>query len=165
MPLASINLAASTNWSETNTLITGFNATTQSDAMQFALQGINLSTWNQAYVDSIIIAASGHFDIDLTNVSNFVCESFAFTKVLAIMALPTGATIEVGPQGVTHALQWFWDDANAYTTVTNGGMMMWSEGAPGVGTTVDSTHKIIRLLNTSGSASATVKIVVLGGTA
>lgn len=164
MPLTSLNLATSTNWTESNTVITGFNPTTESDALQFSLTALNLATWNQAYVDSLTITASGTHDIDLRNLSNFVCESIIFTKVISLFVLTTAADITIGPSGTSNALQWFWDDPTAYVTVKAGGCLLWSESTAGAGTTVDSSHHIITITNLSSSVSARVKIVIVGST-
>lgn len=163
MPLSSVSYVASCGWSQVNGTNTGFNPASESDSMSFTLGGVSIATWNQLFADYVTLAPSASVDLDLTSVSNLVCETFAFAHVLAIMVQPSGADITLGP-GASNGLQWFFGSTSDTIQIDNGGVMMWSNGVSATGDVVNGTHKILTLTNLSGVNTAIIKLSILGRT-
>ncbi len=161
MPLSQLALNASLTFAESVDNTGGFVPTTMgTDSVSFNLGGISLTTYNQLFAAQYTIAVSGTQTIDLTTLTNFVCESFSFNGVISIMLLPTGSSCTLSP-GASNALQWFFGGTTQSVTVPAGGLFVFSAPASGPSTTVDGTHKTLKLAN-AGAGVLTVDFFVLG---
>lgn len=113
---------------------------------------------NDAYVVETTLAASATTTIDLLAITNPFGESLTPTKAVGLLLVPTGtgAICKVEP-GASNGLVWGLAGTGPSMSVPAGGVLLFLEP---VGTTIDSTHKTLKLTNT-GSVTMTLKIVVL----
>lgn len=164
MPLVNANAFGSVNWS-LQKAVTTFASASESDQLTYNMPTLNFATWNQIYVTTLSISASGTTDIDLTSVTNFVNESFSFAHIISLTVVPTGANITIGPSP-SDGLAWFWSAGYPFSalTVYAGGQFQWFDNPSNTGQVVDSSHKNIRVTNLSGSSTATVYLAIIGST-
>ena len=167
MPLTQLGLNANLSWilRKSNT---GFGETTEGpDSLNFNINGVDVSTWNQLFTGRYSIAASGTQNIDLTSFTNLLNESVTFAHVLCMEIRTVGGQITLSP-GASNPFSWGFGTTGgsgspvANWTINNGGVFLVCEPTSG-GIVVNSSHKNILLTNNGGTTS-TVTIVIAGST-
>jgi hypothetical protein len=132
------------------------------DSFNCNLNGLNIATYNQLLATQYTIAYAASHNIDLTNLTNLVNEMFAFTSVLTIVVIPTGASCQLKP-GASNPCGWFFGTTTDSVMIPAGGMLAFSQPTAGPGFTVDGSHKILTVTNTGGSGmTLTVDVLILG---
>lgn len=104
---------------------------------------------NAQYGAQLTIAAGGNTTLDLTALTNQANEAANFTTpgVQGILLLPTGSSVVLEPGG-TNGLTWFLGGTTPSLTLDSGDVFYLGKA---VATTVNSTHKTLKLSNPGGS--------------
>lgn len=160
MPLTNASLTTNFQWSLSRTN-TGYRVTKQGpESQSYSLVGLDTDIWNQVSTNSYTITSGSTQTIDLQDQSNLVYEDFAFSRVKTIVVQPVGSEVTLAP-GAASGLQWFFGSASGSVVVPASGCFVFSLGAAASGTTVDSTHRYLKL-TASGAGTSTVDVVILG---
>ncbi len=157
MPLSQVNLNAVLSWALQKPNVWNSKTTEGPDSQFFNLNGINTTTYNQLFAQSFTVAASGSQTVDLTNVTNLVCETVTFTQALTLFVTAQGATCLVSP-GASNGLTWW---GSGTVTIPAGGCFVFSDPVTGPGATVTTTAKNLTFSNPTAS-TGTFDIVILG---
>lgn len=149
MPLNHLSYNSSFLWSElrnnANVSATSFGPFT--DSYSFP----PTTTSRQVFTTKQTLASSASYIIDLSALSNFVCEFFEFTSVYGIIVKPVGNDVVIG--GGSSPLDPF--GAGVSVVVPNNGVLNWFS-VDGV-----SGGNNFKITNSSGS-SAVVEVILLG---
>lgn len=113
------------------------------------------TAYDQVFTARYTIAAAGTQVIDLSSFTNEVGEAVTGTLAVGILYLPTGSTSKVEADG-TNGLMWFCTGTTPAVPVADGGFFAYGEPT---GTTIDATHKRLKITNTGGT-SLTADVLV-----
>lgn len=128
------------------------------DSESYGWPGVDLTQWNQIYLADLTIAPSTTVTVDLTSLTNLVCEAWTAHHVLSMWVEPTAGEVTIAP-GASNGLDWFYG-----TGMVVDGIEFHSEAVSGSGVVVDGTHKTIEFTNTSSSVPATTIVIIVGST-
>jgi hypothetical protein len=163
MPVTQANMRCVLSWSSSVANASGFGPRTQGpDSIDFTLNGLNLNTFNQIHSGDVTVGASGHTDIDVTNLVNLNDEPVSFGHLEAIMLVANGGNLVITPTSANPLLGIFGGASDASIPLT--GLFTWTNGTgtDTLGYATSGTSKTFRL-NNVGSGAATVSIGILGG--
>ncbi len=170
MPLSALGMDASITWTMYYAL-TGFaNRTQGPDGQEFSfdLGGIDTSVWNQIYATQVTLnPGTNSGDLDIRAFTNLAGGSVTATKALGLIGVTSGGDVTITP-GASNGFNWFFNGSSTATTsglrMLQGVFINCGDSSDTAGSTIDATHKTLRLLNGSGSATATVTLgVIVGG--
>ncbi len=133
--------------------------------LRFNLTGIDLTDFDQAYVNVLTIAPSGTTTVNLQSFTNLAGEAVVLTSVLAIFVKVEGATgvLTIKPGSSNGLAAWFFPGTTNPVTLKHGDMLCVARDPGETPVVVDATHKTIDFSNT-GAASIDVSVVIVGGT-
>ncbi len=165
MPLSDLKIATSVQFTLTETVTGWADATQGENALTFNVGDVDFDDWDQAYGVKITLPGGTDQDIDLTALLNFLGESVVFASVLAL-GVQCALSSSLAPDGLlvlAPSVVNGFDAMTAGLTVKPGGSVVITAPATDAGYTVDSTHKMLNVLNT-GADSIIATIAVVGTT-
>ncbi len=141
--------------------ITGFSSAIQGqDAISSRITPtIGASGANIVFFEQRTIAASGSYTYDLTSLTDFLGGALSLSRAYAITITPTSGTARLAP-GASNPFQWFFASTTSNISLSQGDAFMFAQPESA---TITSGSKTLVVTNTSGAASLTYKIAILGG--
>lgn len=141
--------------------ITGFSSAFQGqDAISSRVTPtIGASGANIVFFEQRTIAASGSYTYDLTALTDFLGGALSLSRAYAVVMVTSSGTARLSP-GATNPFQWFFAASTANVTLAQGDAFMFAQPESA---TITSGSKTLVVTNTSGAASLTYKIAILGG--
>ena len=141
--------------------ITGFSSAFQGqDAISSRVTPtIGASGANIVFFEQRTIAASGSYTYDLTALTDFLGGALSLSRAYAVVMVTSSGAATLSP-GATNPFQWFFAASTANVTLAQGDAFMFAQPESA---TIDSGSRTLVVTNTSGSASLTYKIAILGG--
>ena len=146
------------SWTYTKS-VTGFADVQQGPDSLSGLFGF--ADANVIYTESRTLAASGTYNYDLTALTDFFNDSAVFATVMGVMIQCSSGVVRAFGAS-SNAFQWFLADPTDKISIKAGATFMFANDTLANGGTVDSTHKNIYMQETSGSATTSYKIVIIG---
>lgn len=119
----------------------------------------NTTTYNRIYATSGTLAASASVTIDLQTATDYLGQTLALTKVIAVMLAATTTDMQYSP-GATNGLTWFLGGTSPTVSVKAGGFFLVGDGSA---FTVSGTAKTITVTNLSSTAAGTYELALIGG--
>jgi hypothetical protein len=127
--------------------------------------GAGANKVQQIWTDSRTLTASTSEELDLAGVlKNYAGETVTFTKIKLIYIVANSAnasTLTVGGAASNTFINWVSDSSDSIVIRPDGAVLLMAPDATGYGVTA-STGDLLKILNNSGSASATYSIMILG---
>lgn len=114
---------------------------------------------NIVFFEQRTLTASGSYTYDLTSLTDFLGEALSLSRAYAISITPTAGSVSLAPGG-SNPFQWFFAASTANISLTSPNVFMFAQPNSA---TISSGSKTLVVTNTSGVASATYKIAILGG--
>lgn len=147
-------------WTQ-NLPITGFSSAIQGqDAISSRITPtIGASGANIVFFEQRTLAASGNQTYDLKSLTDFLGGALSLDRAYAIILLPTSGSVSLSP-GASNPFQWFFASSTANISLSSQNVFMFAQRESA---TITSGSKTLKVTNTSGAASATYKIAILGG--
>ena len=141
--------------------ITGFSSAIQGqDAISSrTTPTIGASGANIVFFEQRTIAASGSYTYDLTALTDFLGGALSLSRAYAITIAPTSGTARLAP-GASNPFQWFFASTTSNISLSQGDAFMFAQPESA---TITSGSRTLVITNTSGAASLTYKIAILGG--
>ncbi len=141
--------------------ITGFSSAIQGqDAISSRITPtIGASGASIVFFEQRTIAASGTYTYDLTSLTDFLGGALSLSRAYAISITPTSGTARLAP-GASNPFQWFFASTTANISLSQGDAFMFAQPESA---TITSGSRTLVVTNTSGAASLTYKIAILGG--
>lgn len=141
--------------------ITGFSSAIQGqDAISSRITPtIGASGANIVFFEQRTIAASGSYTYDMTALTDFLGGALSLSRAYAITITPTSGTARLAP-GASNPFQWFFASTTSNISLSQGDAFMFAQPESA---TITSGSKTLVVTNTSGAASLTYKIAILGG--
>jgi hypothetical protein len=141
--------------------ITGFSSAIQGqDAISSRITPtIGASGASIVFFEQRTIAASGSYTYDLTALTDFLGGALSLSRAYAITITPTSGTARLAP-GASNPFQWFFASTTSNISLSQGDAFMFAQPESA---TITSGSKTLVVTNTSGAASLTYKIAILGG--
>lgn len=146
------------------------NAVQGEDSVLLTQAGVDIETWNDAYIAKLTIAGGADVTVDLQNWTDLLFEAGkAFDEVFAIALVVEPSVeadddimLEVSP-GAVDPLQWFFRADDEGIRLADGETMMLSKRpTAAVGFPVDAANKTLLFAN-SGTDSLVATVIVVGG--
>lgn len=147
-------------WTQ-NLPITGFSSAIQGqDAISSRITPtIGASGANIVFFEQRTLAASGNQTYDLKSLTDFLGGALSLDRAYAIILLPSSGSVSLSP-GASNPFQWFFASSTANISLSSQNVFMFAQRESA---TITSGSKTLKVTNTSGAASATYKIAILGG--
>lgn len=114
---------------------------------------------NIVFFEQRTLVASGSYTYDLTSLTDFLGGALSLSRAYAISITPTSGSISLAP-GASNSFQWFFASATANISLSSPNVFMFAQPNSA---TITSGSKTLVVTNTSGAATATYKIAILGG--
>lgn len=139
------------------------------DALQFNLNGVDITKWSGAYVAKVAVAAGATVTVDLRNFTSLLFETAQSLPKVFLMAARADAAapaspdceIQINPGGTNGFKGPFVGTTGL--TLTDGELFAWSCKPTDItGIATDNTHKTIDLHNV-GANDGVLTIFVVGG--
>jgi hypothetical protein len=157
--LNTLSLSENLSWSQSHANNGTFQPTTQGlDSVQFTLQGINVTTFNEIDCQYLTITAGSNTTIDLTAMQDLVYQNFSFGHVLGIAVKPVGGNITLSA-GASNGQKWFLN-SGGNITINGGGSMFWFDSPSNSGTVINAGNKTLKFANNDAvTSNCTISIV------
>lgn len=114
---------------------------------------------NIVFFEQRTLVASGSQTYDLTSLTDFLGGALSLSRAYAISVTPTSGSISLAP-GAANPFQWFFASSTANISLSSPNVFMFAQPDSA---TITGGSKTLVVTNTSGAASATYKIAILGG--
>jgi hypothetical protein len=154
MSLASSSTQGLISWKQYKTN-NCFADTTQGNDAVYQVNSYESTDYDEIYTLCATLAVSGSQTVDLTNVSNLVCQNFAFSEVIAMMIRCTSGKVTYGPDA-TDGFNWYLS-AGSTITIQEGGAYLYNGGSS---SSVSGTSKNITITNTHTGTSEFILAII-----
>jgi uncharacterized membrane protein YgcG len=154
MPLTSISLVSQLNWRLQNPNNSYYNLAQEGDGTNFTIGAISLADWTQIYAQVFTVLPGSTTTIDVSTFLSLVYELVTLKNVLSLYVLPIGGDIRIGPGATNPLVIPVWSGTGAYSFIEAGGNLVYSPPHTSLGTSVDTTHRNIKITNMEALASA-----------